>query len=359
MLAGAGKTVIAYVPHHRRPSVMNVSNCNRSVIINHLLGLQRLRQNEELGVAFIYCNYKEQDKQTIPNLMSSILHQLAVCAPEISKDLMYRLIEYRQKQIRPSMKATLDALRIIVSTYQTVYVVIDALDECSESNGERSELVGHLREMPSNLKILCTSRELPDIEKLFSESGKVYIHAQETDVEKYLKGQIEKSMRLRNHVRADPSLLQHIVNTIVNRVDGMFVIFSLTPCFFKTNVTCRFLLAQLHIEILSKKPDRRSIRRALNSLPTTLDATYDEALKRIRSKDHDDVELAEKVLYWISFATRPLTVTGMSRISFCEPKSDATPERVTIVVYMAGCFTHSHQGTFIGNAVCTIIFRCV
>jgi hypothetical protein len=359
MLAGAGKTVIAYVPHHRRPSVWNVSNCNRSVIINHLLGLQRLRQDEELGVAFIYCNYKEQDKQTIPNLMSSILHQLAVSAPEISEDLMYRLIEYRQKQIRPSMEATLDALRTIVSTYQTVYVVIDALDECSESNGERSELVGHLREMPSNLKILCTSRELPDIEKLFSESGKVYIHAQETDVEKYLKGQIEKSMRLRNHVRADPSLLQHIVNTIVNRVDGMFVIFSLIPCFFKNNVICRFLLAQLHIEILSKKPDRRSIRRALSSLPTTLDATYDEALKRIRSQDHDDVELAEKVLYWISFATRPLTVTGMFRVSFCEPKSDATPERVTIVVYMAGCFTYSHQGTFIGNAVCTIIFRCV
>ncbi|PQE29767.1 AGC PKA kinase protein [Rutstroemia sp. NJR-2017a WRK4] len=292
-IPGAGKTVIAYVPYHRRPLVMNVSDRTRSVIISHLLGLQRLRQDGGLGVAFIYCNYKEQDEQTIPNLMSSILHQLTVGAPEIAKDVMRRLIENHQKQIRPSMVDALDTLRAIVSTYQTAYVVIDALDECSEGNGERSELIGYLRKMPSNLKILCTSRELPDIEKLFAESGKVYIYARETDVEKYLEGQIEKSTRLRNHVRADPTLQQHIVKTIVDRVDGMF------------------LLAQLHIEILSKKLDRRSIRRALASLPTTLDATYDEALKRIRTQDQDEVELAEQVLYWISFASRPLTVTEL------------------------------------------------
>jgi hypothetical protein len=115
-----------------------------------------------------------------------------------------------------------------ICTYHTAYVVIDALDECSEGNGERSELIGYLRKMPSNLKILCTSRELPDIEKLFAESGQVYIHARETDVEKYLEGQIEKSTRLRNHVRADPTLQQHIVKTIVDRVDGMFVTFLLS-----------------------------------------------------------------------------------------------------------------------------------
>jgi hypothetical protein len=75
----------------------------------------------------------------------------------------------------------------------------------------------------------------------------------------------------------------------------------------------RFLLAQLHVELLSKKQDRKSVRRALQTLPKTLDDTYDEAMKRINYQDEEDAQLAMKVLSWISFALRPLSILGMSR----------------------------------------------
>jgi hypothetical protein len=75
----------------------------------------------------------------------------------------------------------------------------------------------------------------------------------------------------------------------------------------------RFLLAQLHVELLSKKQDRKSVRRALQTLPKTLDDTYGEAMKRINYQDEEDAQLAMKVLSWISFALRPLSILGMSR----------------------------------------------
>ena len=77
----------------------------------------------------------------------------------------------------------------------------------------------------------------------------------------------------------------------------------------------RFLLAQLHVELLSKKQDRKSVRRALQTLPKTLDDTYGEAMKRINYQDEEDAQLAMKVLSWISFAHRPLSIVGMSRSS--------------------------------------------
>ncbi|KAL2069357.1 hypothetical protein VTL71DRAFT_15695 [Oculimacula yallundae] len=267
-IPGAGKTVIA------------------SVVINHLLDLQKVRPDVQIGVSFIYCNYKEQINQTILELMSSLLRQLAAGASELSPTLLNGFKKKYDDKMRHSLPEVLEALEVIVATYQTVYVVIDALDECTDSDGTRSEIVELLRELPLNLKILCTSRDT--IGSLFLDAGKIQIYAKETDVEQYLKGRIEKSVRLRSHVRADPTLLQSILDSIMKRVDGMF------------------LLAQLHVEILSKKADRKSVRRALEVLPTTIKATYDEAIDRIRRQDVDDKDLAEKALYWISNATRPL-----------------------------------------------------
>jgi len=98
----------------------------------------------------------------------------------------------------------------------------------------------------------------------------------------------------------------------------------------RANVRYRFLLAQLYVEILSKKQDRRSVRRALEALPTSLDDTYNQALGRIRSQDADDAMLAQKILYWISFAVRPLTTTGMSPfLSLHRQKDQEAPLQLT------------------------------
>jgi hypothetical protein len=73
----------------------------------------------------------------------------------------------------------------------------------------------------------------------------------------------------------------------------------------------RFLLAQLHFELLAMKQNRKSIRLALMHLPKELDQTYEEAIRRIDSQNEDDSLLARRALSWIVFAKRAMTVSEL------------------------------------------------
>ncbi|KAJ0343784.1 hypothetical protein KNSL1_009975 [Colletotrichum chrysophilum] len=74
------------------------------------------------------------------------------------------------------------------------------------------------------------------------------------------------------------------------------------------NMSLRFLLAALNLDFLSRKLTRRDVRSSLSILPKTLDATYEQALERIRTQAEEDVELAETIILWILCARRPLDV---------------------------------------------------
>ena len=70
----------------------------------------------------------------------------------------------------------------------------------------------------------------------------------------------------------------------------------------------RFLLAKLHIESLAQKQTRKALRVALGTLPKGLEENIQKALRRIHDQGEDDVLLAERVIYWLSYAMEPLTV---------------------------------------------------
>ena len=82
----------------------------------------------------------------------------------------------------------------------------------------------------------------------------------------------------------------------------------------------RFLLAQLHIDSLAKKSNRRAIRLALEILPRNLDSTYDEALQRIENQYIDDAIIAHGVLSWIVYANRALDIREVQDALAVEPE---------------------------------------
>jgi hypothetical protein len=70
----------------------------------------------------------------------------------------------------------------------------------------------------------------------------------------------------------------------------------------------RFLLAKLHMDSLVSKSNLRAVRNALDRLPASVNATYDEAMERIRKQGEEDRDLADQVLSWIAYARRPLSL---------------------------------------------------
>jgi hypothetical protein len=88
----------------------------------------------------------------------------------------------------------------------------------------------------------------------------------------------------------------------------------------------RFLLAQLHMASLSTKPNRKAIREALEKLPEQLDGTYDEVMRRIENQNNDDRIIAQRVLGWISFAKRPLSLLELQHALATEPRASSFDE---------------------------------
>ena len=67
------------------------------------------------------------------------------------------------------------------------------------------------------------------------------------------------------------------------------------------------------------KTSRKFVRQALDTLPKSLDATYEEAMSRVNDQTDDDKLLAERVLSWISFAVRPLLLEELREALAVEP----------------------------------------
>jgi hypothetical protein len=62
------------------------------------------------------------------------------------------------------------------------------------------------------------------------------------------------------------------------------------------------------MDTLATKNNPRAVRDALDVLPTEVEATYRDAMRRITAQSNDDKDLAESILVWVTYARRPLSL---------------------------------------------------
>jgi len=62
------------------------------------------------------------------------------------------------------------------------------------------------------------------------------------------------------------------------------------------------------MDSLGGKLNAREVRAALENLPEGMDDTYDEAMKRVERQEDSHKQLAKRVLSWITYVIRPLSV---------------------------------------------------
>jgi ankyrin repeat protein len=73
---------------------------------------------------------------------------------------------------------------------------------------------------------------------------------------------------------------------------------------------------------LATKPHVRAIREALKVIPRKLEETYDLAMQRISDQNEDDANLARRLLSWLTYSVRPLTVVELQHALAIEPGQD-------------------------------------
>jgi hypothetical protein len=190
-----------------------------AIAIEHLC---KRTQSEDIGVGYLFCSFKEQVGQTCDTLLEALLKQLIHGRPNYA-DAVVQMHKTHQKQnTRPSHTEIVAALQTICSSYRVVYLVIDALVECLDTDSTRTKLINSLQQLQTraNVRLLCTSRFIPEIEERFQLNTTLEIRASEQDVRQFVAGQVP---RLPRCIQGDGDLIREVQDGIAEAVDGMYV----------------------------------------------------------------------------------------------------------------------------------------
>jgi Cdc6-like AAA superfamily ATPase len=201
-IPGAGKTMLA------------------GIAVDHL---RNTAQSNDIGVSFLYCNYKTQVDQSASNLLCALLKQLLISRPDIAAPVIQMYDNHSKLASRPSVDEICNILLSICSNYSAVYIIVDALDECSDEQGARSLLIEKLLELQSrvDVRLLCTSRFIPEVTNHFESKLQLEVRASSEDVRRFLVGQVS---RLPTCIKRDEELQAVITDKIGKAADGMQVV---------------------------------------------------------------------------------------------------------------------------------------
>ncbi|CAI7653171.1 unnamed protein product [Penicillium crustosum] len=288
-----------------------------ATVIHHLHA--KFQNDSSVGIAYLYCTFKQQQEQGPVHLMTNILKQLAMGQPTLPpalKDLYYR---HKGRQARPSLSEISSTLHEVAATYSKTFIIIDALDECQIVQNDLDVFIREIFGFQAVVKanILATSRFIQYIESKFQKATRIEIRADETDVERYLQGKLQDCQFLSSQ---NASLRERIKHAIAKAVDGMF------------------LLARLYVDSLACKTTPKAIKETLQELEAlsqtrdestrarALDNAYEQAMERIQGQVPEHRKLATQVLSWICCARRRLKLAELQQALGIEENTSAFDE---------------------------------
>lgn len=199
-IPGAGKTILT------------------SIVVNDLHA--RYRSEPRVGIAYVYCNFRQTDKQNAEDLLGAIVRQLALGLPSMPDVVttLYNKHKANGTFMRPTFNNISKVLREVVAIYSRVFIIADALDECEASN--RARFLADVLDLQdiADINLFVTSRDIQDIRERFQQSIILEIRASNEDVRKYLETRIAEGG---SYVLRRPALKVEIISEIVKRVEGM------------------------------------------------------------------------------------------------------------------------------------------
>ncbi|KAL4877983.1 ankyrin repeat-containing domain protein [Aspergillus karnatakaensis] len=258
-----------------------------SIVVDHLY---RMFENDPgVAVAYIFYSYT-QPGTTKLELYSSLLRQLA--RPPTPNSILQLYDSYSTKGIRPSSDTLLRTLKLAISEYSRVFIVVDALDECSISESVRINIAAQLTALQAEtyVNMFATSRYSTKMAEIFENAGGTImdIRARDEDIQNFLRSHIPDTPPFDS-----PGIKQEIMHTIFRETDGMF------------------LLARLHLDSLRDKDTPMKVDEALESIPNDSEVyseVYEQAMRRIEGSQKGAQDLALQVLAWITLSPAAITI---------------------------------------------------
>ncbi|KAF1940076.1 ankyrin [Clathrospora elynae] len=276
--------------------------------------LARSYCEEDIQVAYLFCQYKHQTNETAPLLFSSILRQLLT-----SRRVMFPFVRDKCLDLfsKPSvaqnlLKDLVKLVGILAGGTRRTYILVDAVDEVLEtdSGGKdvRNEFLRGLSELSHQCRLLVTCRTHIDLGEFSAESTILRIRANDEDLFAYCASTINASKVLLNFCKRRPKLRKEIISAVQERANGVF------------------LLANRHMRRLVSATSARDVQEILKTLSSDLDTVWGFCMERLECQSPNRRALARRALSWVSRALRPLTDIELSHaLSYRPGDTDVDP----------------------------------
>lgn len=217
-LAGCGKTILRSVIITIAAALTNISSTALEDVQAHCRGLTSSL------VGYFYFDFNDINKRLSQKLVRTLLFQFSSQNSFCYNSLRNLHSTCHNGQVEPKDNAMESLLHGIIEAAGTVFIIIDALDECADCDDLINLILVLMRRHKNNLHILFTSRpEREIVEGLLPEVAfeiGIVSGAVEQDIGLYVKNRLKNDGKLR---KWPDRLQQEIRESLMNNAKGMCV----------------------------------------------------------------------------------------------------------------------------------------
>jgi hypothetical protein len=229
-IAGSGKSVLWCVLSSYFCLVGLKWLCSSAIIQD----LMSLRESGNASVAYFYCDFRDDNKQSCRNLLPSLFVQLSARS-ESRCDILTGLYNRHDRGLQePSDRAMVECLKemLTVPSHSPTYIILDALDECPNASGilsPRKQVLDLVKELVDlglpNLHICVTSRPEVDIRDVLQRLALHHVSLHNEDGQKqaiidYVTYVVNSDENMQRWRKEDRDLA---IKTLSEKADGMYV----------------------------------------------------------------------------------------------------------------------------------------
>ncbi|KAH7109984.1 hypothetical protein EDB81DRAFT_832722 [Dactylonectria macrodidyma] len=275
--------------------IHGIPGCGKTVLISAVIEHIRQTMTVNSAVAYYYFRFDDDRTMSVSNLLGSIIVQLCVIDAATALPLLEKTYQSQPSchGSRPSLSILTITLKELLKLHQReVYLVVDALDECSNYAELENWLVDVKSWRFDWVHMLVTSRRVPHVENSLENLGCRQLAVQnssvDADISIFLSSTLSNEKGFR---RIPPQLRNEVQQKLVQGAHGMF---QWVACMLDTLRDCY---------------STSDVVQALNEMPLGLDAVYDRLLGCIKGRNQQAVVV---ILKCLGSSYRPLRLEELA-----------------------------------------------
>ena len=191
-----------------------------STIVDELYALSQ--SSAATALAYFYFDFNDGARRTAESLIRAVISQLYAQQENTPPTLGTLFAQNEEGARQPPISDLFAILLPVAECFNKIYLVIDALDECTECEQALQLLKQIQNEGKSRLHIIVTSRQLPEIEDSLADlvTDRLCVHDSliNDDINLYITERLKNDRKL---AKWPQDLQEAIWKTLTTKTCGM------------------------------------------------------------------------------------------------------------------------------------------